>query len=1025
MRFTDLFIRRPVLSLVVSLLIMLVGLRALFELPIRQFPNLSQTVITIRTTYSGASPDLMQGFITTPIEQAVSGAEGVDFVTSSSTLGSSSVTVNIRLNYDPNAAMTDVMSKVNQVRGQLPADADDPVILKSTGQQTALMYIGFSSKELNGAAITDYITRVVQPQLATVNGVAEAQILGAQQFSMRVWLDPVRLAARGVTPSDVATAIRANNFQATPGQVKGVFTVATIDSKTSLSSPEEFRQLVVRSVNGAQIRLGDVSTVSLDARSADANVAMNGKRAIFVAINSSPSGNPLNIVADIRKIFPELQRNLPPALQMDIMYDSTKFIQSSISEVETTLIEAIGIVIVVIFLFLGSLRTVLIPIVTIPLSMIGAAAVMMAFGFSINLLTLLAMVLAIGLVVDDAIVVVENSHRHLEEGKTPVEAAIIGAREIVGPVVSMTITLAAVYAPIGFMGGLTGTLFREFAFTLAGAVVISGIVALTLSPMMCSMLFTNEMNEGRFARFIDGTFSKLEGWYARRLASALNQRVATILFGLMVLGAVGFLFVNAKSELAPGEDQGVAFGFVKGPQYANVDYLDIYSAQADQIIEKTVPEAEMRFAVNGFPSSSGGFVGIALKPWDERTRPAQVIIPAMQNALSGITGVSYFIVSPPALPGSTGGLPIQMVITSTVDYKTIFAVMDRLKAEAKKSGLFIVTDSDLAFNNPVVRLSVDRAKAADLGMTMSDIGSTLGIMVGGGLVNRFSLEGRSYEVVPQVTRADRLNAEELGKYYVRSSGGQMVPLSSVVKVEYGVDPNALTRYNQLNSATFQAVAMPGVSMGEAMSFLEKLAAEQLPAGFSHDYLSETRQLKTEGNQLTVTFVFALIVIFMVLAAQFESIRDPLVIMIAVPMSVFGALLPLFFGVSSLNIYSQVGLVTLIGLITKHGILMVEFAREMQINEAVDRRGAIEHAARVRLRPILMTTAAMVVGLVPLLTAAGAGAASRFSIGIVIVAGMLIGTLFTLFVLPAVYTVLAKDHYAAENSKRMREINAIG
>jgi len=1024
MRFTDLFIRRPVLSLVVSLLIVLIGGRALFGLPIRQYPEISQTVIRVQTTYPGASPDMMQGFITTPIEQAVSGAEGVDFVTSSSTLGASTVTVNIRMNFNPNAAMTDVMAKVQQVRGRLPTDANDPVILKSTGQQTSVMYIGFSSDTLGGPAITDYITRVIQPQLATVNGVAEAAIMGAQDFSMRVWLDPDRMAARGITATDVATVLRANNYQSAAGQMKGLFTVANIDARTSLTDVEQFREMVVKSSGGSLVRLRDIANVSLDARSLDASVAMNGRDAVFVAVNSTPTGNPLNIVADIRKMFPTLQTNLPPALKMDILYDSTKFITASIEEVTTTLVEAVGIVIVVIFLFLGSFRTVLIPIVTIPLSLVGAAAMMMAMGFSINLLTLLAMVLAIGLVVDDAIVVVENSHRHLEEGKTPVEAAIIGAREIVGPVVSMTITLAAVYAPIGFMGGVTGTLFREFAFTLAGSVIISGIVALTLSPMMCSILFTNQMNEGWFARTVDHVFSGLERWYSRRLAGAIDHRAATILLGLCILGAVGFLFVNAKSELAPPEDQGVVFGFMKGPQYANIDYLNTYSRQADAIIAKALPEAETRFLVNGYPSSNGGFAGVALAPWNERKRTAQQILPIVQNELNQIPGVTYFMVSPPALPGSTGGLPIQMVVTSTSDYKTIWEVMERVKAEAKKSGNFIVTDSDLAFNNPVVRIKVDAAKAGDLGLSMADIGNTLTLMVGGNMVNRFNLAGRSYEVVPQVPRDRRLTPEALTEFQVRSSSGQMIPLSTIVTVETSTDPNALSKYNQLNSATFQAVAMPGVSMGDAIAFLEKTAAEQLPAGFTHAYLSESRQMVTEGNQLMVTFVFALIIIFLVLAAQFESLRDPLVIMIAVPMSMFGALLPLFFGVTSLNIYSQVGLVTLVGLITKHGILMVEFAREMQINEGIDRRPAIEHAARVRLRPILMTTAAMVVGLVPLLTATGAGAASRFSIGLVIVAGMTIGTLFTLFVLPAVYTVLAKNHHAAENSERAEEIRAL-
>ena len=1022
MSFTDIFIRRPVLALVVSLLILLVGVRSLTDLPIRQYPELQNTVITITTSYPGASPDLMQGFITTPIEQAVATAEGIDYITSSSTQGVSLVTAYIRLNFNPNVAMTDVMSKVQQVKYQLPREANDPVILKSTGETTSILYMGFASPELSGAAISDYLTRVVQPLLSTVPGVAEAQILGGQTFAMRVWLDPDRMAARNIAAADVRAAIQANNYQSAPGQAKGVFVISNITTNTGLTDVEQFRQMVVKSKDGALVRMKDIAEIELGAQSSNASVSMNGQQAIFIGINSTPTGNPLTIVEDIRKLVPELERNLPPSLKMEIVYDSTRFIQASIDEVQKTLLEAVGIVIVVIFLFLGSFRSVLIPIVTIPLSIVGAATIMLAMGFSLNLLTLLAMVLAIGLVVDDAIVVVENVHRHLEEGKSPVESALVGAREIIGPIISMTITLAAVYAPIGFLGGLTGALFREFAFTLAGSVIISGVVALTLSPMMCSLLLTRDMNEGRFARFVDRTFDKLSGWYGRRLGGALDYRAATLLFGFGVLLSVGFLFANTMSELAPEEDQGILFGITKGPQYANLDYMDTYGREMDEVFTH-YPETDTRFVLNGLPTLTQGFAGMILKPWDERTRSAKELQPLVQADLGKVAGTQVFLVSPPALPGSTGGLPVQMVINSPGDYQTIFNAMERIKTAAMESGMFIVTDSDLQFNSPVVRLHVDRSKAADLGLSMQSIGDTLAVLVGGNYVNRFNLNGRSYEVIPQVPRDKRLTPETLTRYYVTSGNGAQIPLSTVVSIEMATEPNALTKYNQLPSATFSAVPMPGVTMGQAVEFLERQAREVLPAGFGHSYLSESRQYVTEGNQLMVTFVFALVVIYLVLAAQFESLRDPLVILISVPMSICGALLPLFFGLSTMNIYTQVGLVTLIGLISKHGILMVEFAREMQINERVDRRTAIEHAARVRLRPILMTTAAMVVGLLPLLTAAGAGAASRFSIGLVIVSGMLIGTLFTLFVLPAVYTVLAKDHYAASVSRRAREIAA--
>jgi multidrug efflux pump len=1019
MRFTDIFIRRPVLALVVSLLILRVGLRALLGLPIRQYPELQNTVITITTAYPGASPELMQGFISSPIEQAVSTAQGIDYLTSSSKQGLSTVTAAIRLNFDPNKAMTDIMAKVQQVKFQLPREANDPVILKSTGETTALMYIGFASPELGGPAVSDFLSRVVQPLLATVPGVAEAEVIGGQTFAMRVWLDPIRMASRGVTAGDVSAAIRANNYQSAPGQVKGVFTLMNVTVDTGLTDVEQFRDMVVRAKDNSLTRLRDVATVELGPKSSDSSVAMNGEHAVFIGVKQSPEGNPLTIVEGIRKLLPELERNLPPTLKMSVVYDSTRFIQASIDEVVTTLAEAVLIVVIVIFLFLGSFRSVLIPIVTIPLSIIGAATFMLAMGFSLNLLTLLAMVLAIGLVVDDAIVVVENVYRHMEEGKSPVQAAIIGAREIVGPVVSMTITLAAVYAPIGFMGGLTGALFREFAFTLAGSVIISGIVALTLSPMMCSMLLTPTMMHGGFARFVDRTFERVTRWYARRLASSLDYRAATGIVVVGVFAALVLLYSNTSAELAPEEDQGILFGVTKAPQTANLDYLDAYGAKLDEVFA-AFPETDTRFVLNG----PFNFAGMILKPWQERERTAKQLQPLVQNELGKVDGVQIFVFSPPALPGTQGGLPVQLVIGSTAGFETIARVMEQIKEAAAKSGLFMVTDSDLQFNSPVVRLHVDRAKASSLGLSMEEVGGALTVMLGGNYINRFNLNGRSYEVIPQVPRSDRLSPEKLTQYYVRTASGEQIPLSTVVKAESAVEPNALTRYNQLNSATFSAVPMPGVTMGQAVDFLEAQARKLLPAGFTHAYLSESRQYVTEGNQLTVTFVFALIVIYLVLAAQFESLRDPLVILVSVPLSICGALLPLFMGVSTLNIYTQVGLVTLIGLISKHGILMVEFANAAQLDEGLDRRGAIQRAAEVRLRPILMTTAAMVVGLVPLLIATGAGAASRFSIGLVIVTGMLVGTAFTLFVLPAVYTVLAKDHRAAASSQRASDLAAV-
>jgi multidrug efflux pump len=1019
MSFTDIFIRRPVLALVVSLLILLIGAMAMVNLPIRQYPKLSNTTITVTTIYPGASAELMQGFITTPISQAVSTAEGIDYLTASSIQGTSTIIAYIRLNYDPSKALTDVMAKVQQVKYQLPKEAQDPIITKSTGQTTAVMYIGFSSSEISSAAISDYLTRVVQPLLATVDGVASADILGGQTFAMRLWLDPARMAAHGISADDIAAAIRANNYQSAPGQAKGYFTIANVNAETGLSNVEQFKRMVVKAKKNAVVRIEDVATVDLNAQAWTSSVEMNGQHAVFIGIQATPTGNPLSLVAGVRALLPEITRNLPPSVKMEVAYDSTKFIQASIDEVKSTLAMAVAIVVAVIFLFLGSFRSVLIPIVTIPLSLIGAGIIMATLGFSVNLLTLLAMVLAIGLVVDDAIVVVENVYRHIEQGRSPPQAALIGAREIAGPVISMTLTLAAVYAPIGFLGGVTGALFREFAFTLAGAVIISGIVAVTLSPMMCSLLLSRQMSEGRFARLVDRGFSGLAESYGRKLERSLDYRPVTALFAAAVFASLAFMYLHTKAELAPEEDQGVLFALTKAPQYANLDYLESYGDKLDAAFN-SFPETDLRFIVNGRNGPNLGIAGAILKPWSERKRSAQQLKPLMQQKASAVEGMNAFVFSLPPLPGSIGGLPVQMVITSTGGYQEVYEAMAKIKDAARKSGLFMVIDSDLDFNQPTIRVKIDRSKANELGVTMQSIGDTLAVLVGENYVNWFNLAGRSYQVIPQAPRANRLTPETLTSYYVNAASGQPVPLSSLVTLETTTEPNALTQYNQLNSATFQAVPMPGVTMGQAVDFLEQ-QTKNLPLGFSHDYLSDTRQYVREGNQLTVTFVFALIVIFLVLAAQFESLRDPLVILVSVPMSMCGALLPLFFGLATMNIYTQVGLVTLIGLISKHGILMVEFANTLQVREHLDRRRAIERAARVRLRPILMTTAAMVVGLVPLLIATGAGAASRFSIGVVVVAGMSIGTLFTLFVLPAVYTVLAKDHLAAAGSARVREL----
>ncbi|MDD1521699.1 MULTISPECIES: efflux RND transporter permease subunit [Bradyrhizobium] len=1006
MAFTELFIKRPVLSIVVSSLILLIGLRAATVLPIRQYPKLSNTVVNITTSYPGASADMIQGFITSPLEQAVASAEGVDYISSSSVLGTSTIKVYIKLNFDPNEALTEVLSKVNSVKYLIPKESSDPVVTKSTGQKTAVMYIAFSSEELAASAISDYLSRVVQPVISTVDGVAAADILGGQNFAMRLWLDSAKMAGYGVSPAEVSAAIAANNFQAAAGQTKGYFTIFDVTANTDLRSVEDFKRMIVKANDGGFVRVEDIAVVELAAQTADVSVAMNGEHAVFVGVQASPQGNPLNIARGVRGLFPEIERNLPPSLRMKVAYDSTKFIQSSIDEVEKTLIEAVVVVVVVIFLFLASLRSVIIPVVTIPLSLVGVCSMMLVLGFSFNLLTLLAMVLAIGLVVDDAIVVVENIHRHLEEGATPRRAATAGAREIVGPIVSMTITLAAVYAPIGFLGGLTGALFREFAFTLAGAVIVSGVIALTLSPMMCSLLLKRDEG-GRFARFVNRGFAAMTQWYGRKLDRSLDYRPVTGLFALTMLGLVGFLYMHTSKELAPEEDQGIVFALTKAPKYANIDYLDYYGTRLENAFQK-FPETDLSFVLNGVSGQQSGLAGMLLKPLDERKRSSIVLKSLVQAELSKIEGINAFAFSLPPLPGGSDGLPVQMVINSTLGFQSIYEQMSKLKDAARKSGLFMVSDSDLEFNQPVVRIKVDRSKANELGITMQTIGNALATLLGGNYVNRFNLQGRSYQVIPQVPRGERLVPQAIGSYYVKNATGSMLPLSTVVSIETATDPNALTHYNQLNCATFQAVPMPGVTIEQAVDFLEA-EAKKLPAGFSHDFLADARQYVQEGNQLAITFAFALIIIFLVLSAQFESLRDPLIIMISVPMAIVGALIPPFFGWATMNIYTQVGLLTLVGLISKHGILMVEFANELQLKERFDRRSAIEMAARVRLRPILMTTAAMVTGFIPLLTATGAGAASRFSIGLVLAAGMSVGTLITLFVLPALYVAIASDH----------------
>ncbi|TXH34646.1 MAG: multidrug efflux protein [Rhodospirillaceae bacterium] len=1008
----DIFIKRPILATVVSLLILLLGLKALASLQIRQFPELFNTVITVTTTYPGADADLMQGFITDPIQKAVATADGIDYLTSRSAFGVSVVEVHVRLNEDPNVAMTEVISKVNETRSLLPRGINDPMIEKTTGDDTDVMYLAFSSTVMNPSQITDYMMRVIQPNLSTVAGVANPEILGSQKFAMRIWLDPTKLAQFDLSTDDIRLALEANNFQATAGSAKGVYDVVGTTARTDLRDEEGFRELVIRNDGTRLVRLRDVATVALGPESSDSSVYVNGEKAVFIGIKTTPTANPLTVVDDVRKMLPKLEADLPPGMRLTIAYDQTTFVRAAIQEVLTTIGEAAVIVMVVIFLFMGSFRSVLIPLVTIPLSLIGVCLFLLILGFSINLLTLLAMVLAIGLVVDDAIVVVENVHRHIEEGRSPFEAAIVGTREIATPVISMTITLAAVYAPIAFMSGLTGALFREFALTLAGAVIVSGVIALTLSPMMCSKVLTHDDNKRGLAARLDTLFDKVQHIYLRWLNASLHDRLATVIFALIVSGSLYFLFKAIPNELAPEEDQGYALIFYSGPPSANIDYMNRFADEMTKAFHD-IPEMESFFTINGTTNVNDGIAFPVFKPWDERDRSQKEIVQDMTTRFAKVTGLQGGVFSDAPLPGATG-LPLQFVITTTADYRSLNEVSQRFLEKAQQSGLFVYNDLDLKFQKPQTIVEIDRDKAAAYGVRMQDIASTLSILTGGDYINLMNLYNRSYQVIPQVARIDRLDPDKLGEFYVKTIDGNAIPLSSLVTLREEVQPVDLNQFNQQNAATLSGVLTPGVTLGTAITFLEQAAREVLPDGFSYDFSGQSRQYIQEGSALYLTFIFALAVIFLVLAAQFESLRDPLVILVSVPLSICGALIPLALGANvitgaSMNIYSQVGLVTLIGLITKHGILICEVAKEQQMYYGLTRLEAVKVAAGLRLRPILMTTAAMVTGLIPLLFATGAGASSRFSMAIVIVAGISIGTLFTLFVLPVIYTFLASDH----------------
>ncbi|USD60497.1 multidrug efflux RND transporter permease subunit [Vibrio sp. SCSIO 43140] len=1008
MRFTDIFIKRPVLAVSISFLIALLGLQAVFKMQVREYPEMTNTVVTVTTSYYGASADLIQGFITQPLEQAVAQADNIDYMTSQSVLGQSTITVNMKLNTDPNAALSDILAKTNSVRSQLPKEAEDPTVTMSTGSTTAVLYIGFTSDELASSQITDYLERVINPQLFTVNGVSKVDMYGGMKYALRVWLDPLKMAALKMTASDVMNVLNANNYQSATGQATGEFVLYNGSADTQVSNTEELKNLVVSSSDGQVIRLGDIAKVTLEKSHDVYRASANGQEAVVAAINAAPSANPINIAADVLELLPQLEKNLPSNIKMNVMYDSTVAINESIQEVIKTILEAALIVLVVITLFLGSFRAVLIPIVTIPLSLIGVAMVMQAIGFSWNLMTLLAMVLAIGLVVDDAIVVLENVDRHIKLGESPFRAAIIGTREIAVPVIAMTLTLGAVYAPIALMGGITGSLFKEFALTLAGSVFVSGIIALTLSPMMCSKLLKANETPNRFEQKVHDVLDRMTARYEKMLTAVMQHRPVIIGFAVIVFASLPMLFKFIPSELAPSEDKGVVMLMGTGPSNANLDYLQNTMNDVNKILSDQ-PEVAFAQVFTGVPNSNQAFGIASMVPWSQREASQAEVANRVGALVAEVPGMAVTAFQMPELPGAGSGLPIQFVITTPNSFESLFTIATDIWGEVQQNPQFVYSTLDLNYDSATMKINIDKDMAGAYGVTMQDIGITLGTMMADGYVNRIDLNGRSYEVIPQVERKYRLNPESMNMYFVRSDDGQAIPLGSLISIDVVAEPRSLPHFNQLNSATVGAVPSPGVAMGDAIAWFESIAESKLPSGYNHDYMGEARQYVTEGSALYATFGLALAIIFLVLAIQFESIKDPFVIMVSVPLAICGALIALAWGAATMNIYSQVGLITLVGLITKHGILICEVAKEEQLLHKKSKMEAVMEAAKVRLRPILMTTAAMIAGLIPLMYASGAGAAQRFSIGIVIVAGLAIGTLFTLFVLPVIYTYLAERH----------------
>ena len=1020
MTFTDLFVRRPVLAIVVSVVILIAGLQSIHALSVRQYPRSDIAVVRVSTVYVGANADLVRGFITTPLERVIASADGIDYMESASAQGLSTITVHLKLNYDTNDALTQIQAKVAQVRNDLPPEAEAPTIqLETADAQFAAIYLGFSSPDLDQTQITDYLTRVVQPRLSAISGVQRADILGERTFAMRVWLKPEQMAAHGISPSAVQEALARNNSLSALGRTKGSMVSVNLIANTDLRTPEEFRQLIVKEQDGVVVRLSDIADVVLGAENYDEDVRFNGQTAVFMGVWVLPTANTLDVVGAVRQAMPGIEAELPAGMKAGIPYDSTEYIEDAIGEVLSTLTETLLIVVGVIFLFLGSVRAVIIPVIAIPISLVGAVFLMLVAGFTVNLLTLLAIVLSVGLVVDDAIVMVENIERHLQEGKRPMRAATEAARELVGPIVAMTITLAAVYAPIGIQGGLTGALFREFAFTLAGAVVVSGIVALTLSPMMGSRLLRAGDSERGFAGWINRRFEGLRRAYTRTLAGSLAYRPVVVTLWVIVGLLVVPFYMFSQRELAPAEDQGVVFSIIQAAPNATIEQTKLFAQQINEVY-RSFPEAGGTFELI-YPN--GGFGGMVTKPWSERVKTTQQLQMEVAGRMAQIPGVRAFPTTPPPLPGGSD-YPVDLVIASPGDPQRLADIAGQLVQKAFASGMFLFADYDLKYDQPQTEVVFDRDKLRSQGVDLSQAGRDLSILLGGDYVNRFSIQGRSYKVIPQIERAERLTPDQLSGIYVTGSGDRLVPLSTFATLKSTAEPRELKKFQQLNAVRVQGVIPPPVPLDTALGFLEEEARALLPAGVTMDYAGESRQLRTEGGNFVGTFLLSAVLIYLVLAAQFESFRDPFIVLAgSVPLAVSGALLFSFLGFTTLNIYSQVGLITLVGLIAKNGILIVEFANHLQ-ETGRSKFAAIVEAAGTRLRPILMTTAATVVGHFPLVIATGPGAGARNSIGIMLVSGMVIGTLFTLFVVPSIYMLLARTRtpvLAETREARHREL----